>query len=1793
VVPVNNQETTMVNLNNASTSTFANNNNAEVNKMNRKSLVAFLIESGMYNKEVRVIERVDITRTPATKNTKAKVKRTVVYSNTTKTVVDTNALNQGIKEAMKGITIPEVIHEAKKAKTVKTNNLKVEDVQRSAREKAQAELQRRQAQAHIAKLAHRVGEIAKLDAQIDRLQSTKIRKASAVNPVVKKVKIGAPSAGAIRNARRVARGVKQAKRMVALATIAKYTKPSTYTPITSAMNIYTPNSFGNNTITSIKHYPQINMMAESSERMDIDDILIAVHNQAVDDFSTQGNAELTASAYEEAVLDCYEEVARQLNITLTDNEEEEIFHMAANFQNHYTFNQVNSNKVRAFWNGIDVAEAINHYNEVMTALNEEAKTYGGDLRDDLSNTVYEWKKDILTVEDYLIFEKAIGYTGDVALLMSEDAMNNKDILSMSLNEFEHGVYNLDLSESVLGGNFMNADNTEFYLIGSPTTGGGDNLDKNSVINNTHVNEEIPMDTNIAAKNMTTFMKAFLATMIHPEVAPIINYGIIANKVVNFDGVGTSLAEVFAGIIYKHDESKRQSFHSDEKWAEREIQIARINARVDENRQAFLDQFSGKLGHVVNATINYEARDDFNRFTGEKTRLNLEALFTLALHPAEGDEEGTITYTGRTKAVNSLEFSGKYVSGAILFASILAKATAGLNAEERAQLLGVLFHEVARVEGTVISRNGVSIDLAKATVTTSTRELQANKASCFGKIGNEFIVLDGPQSIFLFAMQALGGTAKQLETSINLAVKLFVPEHTYGHKPDSDDIAHYVRTNFIYTNKVKDAYNNFPSFQILGGKQDPDFLSYVLSRGIIAASDKTNVKFVTIGLGAEATGIGWNRETNIMMTSNDVNKPSKLINRGAANNYDCADLPNRVASKFGFLLSDGQVARTKGALKKTAYTNSILLTAGSGNATINPKSTFTYSVDKKEKSPFHFSLLGAAALNNPKVQGAFIEGLMNKMNSLRGEQFEPGAVIASVNGIDLIRNSEVAATVELINTTIKRSVIDENEIEIIAHVRMMGESQFVKTRRFATKFTTTPYAVKGLSQEWEIILNNECTKGQGALLEMFANATGERYVNNSTGEFVTPEGDVINLLEENNAFQQWKESNAKQETITVTIAKSVFNNIKRFAESEFTVISETATTVTVSETVTVIYGELVYDVEISTPLESISKSNLTLESASAVYLQSPRLGDIFFKEALAKASQYADLANRFAGADKDSLDVIDLDSDEDYGLFIEAVGNVGELTQKQLLLHLSSVFPNGVIFYAGKTELSLNFTVAANFGSFNPVNGSAARENAQIVNFLVDAIENGASNAKSLAVQAKYAFAKILNTAVDSKKVLKKPTRSGKLVYGKVRTGFHPLLNTNDGIPNIVLNENCPIVRFLGVKDGDFVGFARTPMPFLGGARIVLTNLRSVVDVAHALVDPYVWHMLNEGDTDGDGIALINLSAKGIEFTKEEIIALNNSLMGMGGYEFLYGQNVPFADFMSVKDKYGKKDPAGKVTMIASSIKNPDCAKESLIPLTPEVLGDFASRVANHYKTAVGTAYGICSKLIFHAADEAAKGDTPRLQQLIEASLISWRLLYEGLGLSGYSREASQVFSFLNMASVDTKGGITGRAQVSIIADKVDVIFEDKTVFSTRDFCVDAAPIMAEMSAFSDLNVSVEAFDLIIGARTVTRALSKLEGFGKAPSQWWEEVLPGAIKYGTLRRISQGDDRVAELLDIQEEAELEASGEFIAKSLTRWFIETVIVEESFSNSLLGQLTNKVADFHYTLSTAKAINASQQQ
>lgn len=1463
----------------------------------------------------------------------------------------------------------------------------------------------------------------------------------------------------------------------------------------------------------------------------------------------------------------------------------------------------NSTRLTAIFN-IEVNEALVFWQEKHDNLQAVIQC----SMDDYGMTWYEAYQ-----EEYRVFLQTSTVADLAKLIVAEDsiyAWNHEELahyLDKSIEQYAKET-NCDISILPFGEEYIE-DKVEgrFSTLKAIDNRGKENLNKN-------LNSQPKINEGQLIMHSEIFTAAFNSP--YSEIAPLISFGSYADCMINFEGNGQSLAELLAdgffNIINKEDfiaSQKRNILNiSDERIEEKWLSKEKANKRAIDARSNFLDLFRDKLGYIAPVAIRYSTAHGAVKITKFPRNVQkiMEACFAIIKVKPNEERE----FSGRDYIEGMTEISLPSCVGEFWF-SIIAKATFNLTVEERAQFIGFMFNNCCSVDGTIVKRDRIEIDLAAATVKTSSRILKANKASAFGAIDDSYIVLDGNHSIFMFVLSAFAGTSRQLETRINLAIKLFMPEHNYGHKPDSDDIAHFVRTNLVYFNDVNLLMDDHFGFELVGGKQSAEFLAWVLHRGVIAATDKTNIKFVTLNDGAEATGLGWNRELDRIITSNDVNKVAKLINRGAANNYDCADLDDRVASNFGFYLnSSGKVAKTKGKMMKVAFTNS-KLGFGSGVGVINPNTNITYYVGKKETESFTLSIFGDKFMNHTSNKNALMQLIDSKIEDLKGQVFGPKDPILEVT-IDevkhtLVRNSSDAADIRVVSGSIIGVVNDENAVEITINVEIVETTQWVKTRRFATKFTTIPYNVDfvGMNNAWDIILNNECTKGHGAMLEMFANDCGEYSLHSAEGKLVGIDGSEVNLYDENNAVQQWKDAKRLEDVkIRMSIAKSTFDALVKAGNAEqghsfletIEVIEEGEDSngnryVLVEETIDVIFGELVFDVEISTALESVSRSNFTLESAAAVSIQDRDLGEALFGESIKKSVDMQRLVFANRGSMDEQPAVVDLTS-EDMVSISQVIFPKGVLGMKHrnVLGALRKAFPNGaeIVYQVGNGQAkstTIDFTIPLVYGSFAAASGAAARETATIVNFILDAFVNGKTSFSGIERRdVETAYRKVIKTSVESNKVLKKTTRSGELVYGKVRTSFHPILDSKDGIPTIVLNRNCPIVRLLGVKDWDsfvnyYVGFCRTPMPFLGAGRLILTDDQSICGNAHVLVDPIVWHALNEGDSDGDGIAVINLeTVKDYKVTTEKVKTINASKMGIGGYEYLYGENIPFIDFISESDKQGKKSLRGNACLLNSQLKDPDTGDK--VYITSAYLGDFAARVASHYVAAVGTAYGICSKLIFDAADRAYGSDEKRFDALVDANLIAWRAIYEGLGLSGYSADASKFFHLLMCATNDTKFESVWSPNSNW--KEVDVRFD----YPKEEWVGGEILLRDAIKEIVGVELSTEVFTQILRSRIVTRVAPKVEGFGEL-KKWWQKSYPAAVKFGALRRISQGSQRAAFEMGFIEEAEWGSSGQFVPKPLAVKFHEKN-ASKMFENPYLGALASSICEYHTVIYHTKQAN-----
>lgn len=141
----------------------------------------------------------------------------------------------------------------------------------------------------------------------------------------------------------------------------------------------------------------------------------------------------------------------------------------------------------------------------------------------------------------------------------------------------------------------------------------------------------------------------------------------------------------------------------------------------------------------------------------------------------------------------------------------------------------------------------------------------------------------------------------------------------------------------------------------------------------------------------------------------------------------------------------------------------------------------------------------------------------------------------------------------------------------------------------------------------------------------------------------------------------------------------------------------------------------------------------------------------------------------------------------------------------------------------------------------------------------------------------------------------------------------------------------------------------------------------------------------------------------------------------------------------------------------------------------------------------------------------------------------WRLVYEGLGLSGYSPRATAAMSVIDKAKSDSKKGFRVAKSIGLnpiqynFAFKFEMDGEEK--LDSKSWQLVSGPSELVRLLSDDTNITDDVAREMIKSATVLRTYKKLEQEGLASigekSGYFQYVHTGIIT-GALRRIGQGD-----------------------------------------------------------------------
>lgn len=523
------------------------------------------------------------------------------------------------------------------------------------------------------------------------------------------------------------------------------------------------------------------------------------------------------------------------------------------------------------------------------------------------------------------------------------------------------------------------------------------------------------------------------------------------------------------------------------------------------------------------------------------------------------------------------------------------------------------------------------------------------------------------------------------------------------------------------------------------------------------------------------------------------------------------------------------------------------------------------------------------------------------------------------------------------------------------------------------------------------------------------------------------------------------------------------------------------TVRISARIEILVAEMPLNVEVSLPEESSGKTQLTPEMLSVLTLQNRTIGEGINKLGAGKRNSLTKLLKMFKGNAPKGTPSCDIQSEE-FLQSIQGLIKDG-MNDRDILTAYEKHFPSGAVFNTGghTSQYSLYLDFSAIQGIATYIGGSGEGVGHSIAEFLRQLPMNLKLIGSESQIHANFSIIYSSVTAwfkiqLESKNLKKKLVSSlkGTAFGSKIRTIALPELSHQGAAPNCLpkvgINPKDDLLRELAINpltgeiparfldangnfnpwlmDGEYVTCFRTPMPMQGACELVITPN---VGVGHLALLMHVWAFFNEGDSDGDGISVLpafhHLDNAGITDPTErlkQMLAMNTHAMGMGGYLVAYGRtsvlSLPCAEFCSFKDAWTKKAiivlPGSKAMDVQLKKGILPYARNKAVASWIDTVGD----VSMHYRNGVSTSYNIAVVAINNAIDiqyklwaigldyevEYAKAHDPAVATLakqltlaLRTCAISWRLLYEGLGLAGYSEGAAKWFKLFNLASSGT------------------------------------------------------------------------------------------------------------------------------------------------------------------------------
>lgn len=804
------------------------------------------------------------------------------------------------------------------------------------------------------------------------------------------------------------------------------------------------------------------------------------------------------------------------------------------------------------------------------------------------------------------------------------------------------------------------------------------------------------------------------------------------------------------------------------------------------------------------------------------------------------------------------------------------------------------------------------------------------------------------------------------------------------------------------------------------------------------------------------------------------------------------------------------SRIHGVICKQAITNSRWWQEGV--SLFNPSAEMRVQLNKAESVLFHMDSQPQsikATIGYPvtgrndgiayaKAREQF-KGLIGELfDSKVGQTFNRNAVVVKGLGVTL-RQSKMNQPLTLLSYSMEDAPFAPGAVQVNLKYEMQLTSPWKKVRGYGLKATLVPWDVQrvdfeGIDEDFIIMHSMSGLKGKPLDLVAFSHSIGGAEVNIREGVIVPTSGKwagkAFDISKPDSVVDKWRNATARKITVHFDYSRSEWEFIKAvdMAEGVYNkpgydvqAVNELdEQTVRISAHIEILVAEMPLNIEVSLPEESSGKTQLTPEMLSVLTLQSRTIGEQMNKLGAGKRNSLTKLLKMFKGNPAKETPKYNIQESE----FLSSIQTLIKdgMNDSEVIKAYETQFPSGAVFTSHGHEsthsLYLDFTAIQGIGAY--VGGSGEGVAHSIAEFLRTLPNNLNVTGSESTIHGNFAL--ICNSVkgwfkvqLESKNLKKKLVSSlkGTAFGSKIRTIALPELSHKGTAPNCLpkvgINPNDDILRELArspftseiparfkdeqgkfdpyLMNGELVSLFRTPMPMEGACEIVITKR---IGVGHLGLLMHVWAMFNEGDSDGDGVAIIpgfhyldNAGIVDVDARRKHMLAMNTHPMGMQGYILAYGPNVkdwPCAEFSSHVDAWTKK----AIIVEAGSKALAKQIDKGILPYARnKAVSEWISTVGQvneHYRNGVSTSYNIAVVAVNDALDlqyklwnigldyeiEYAKANDPETATLakqltlaLRTCAIAWRLLYEGLGLAGYSDGASKWFKLFNLASSGT------------------------------------------------------------------------------------------------------------------------------------------------------------------------------